>query len=167
MKITYQDFKIIEPYTYILHPYYLKQYNNRWFLFGLHEESEKPDYNVAIDRIVSVEVTIKKFIATTEIDWQDYFTDMVGVSKPIDGEIEDVVLHFNPLTGRYMENKSIHVTQKHKWIDGNTFEVRIKVFLNYELERLILSYGDSVKVISPIKLQETIKKRLKAGYHLY
>ena len=60
-----------------------------------------------------------------------------------------------------MENKSIHETQKHKWLDENTFEVRIKVYLNYELERLILSYGDSVKVISPIKLQDIIKMNSK------
>ena len=167
LKITYQDFKTIEPYTYLLHPYYLKQYNNRWFLFGLHKESMKSDYNVAIDRIFNVEVTNEIFIPNTEIDWQDYFSDMIGVSKPIESKIEEVILHFNSLTGRYMENKSIHETQKHKWLDENTFEVRIKVYLNYELERLILSYGDSVKVISPIKLQDIIKQRLKAGFQLY
>ncbi len=167
LKITYQDFKTIESYMYILHPYYLKQYNNRWFLFGLHEASGKPDYNVAIDRIVSVEIANEKFIPNTEIDWQDYFSDMIGVSKPHDGEIEDVILHFNQLTGKYMKNKSIHETQKHKWLDENTFEVRIKVYLNYELERLILSYGESVRVVEPQHLQEKIKKRLQEGLDQY
>ena len=98
---------------------------------------------------------------------KDYFSDMIGVSKPVDETIEEVVLHFNQLTGRYMENKSIHETQKHKWLDENTFEVRIKVFLNYELERLILSYGESVKVVEPQHLKEKIKKRLLEAISLY
>lgn len=167
LKITYKDFKIEEPYSYTLHPYYLKQYNNRWFLFGLNLLQEKSDYNVAIDRIVSVEASDEQFIANTEIDWQEYFSDMIGVSKPVDGKIEEVILYFNQLTGKYMENKSIHETQRHKWIDENTFEVRIKVYLNYELERLILSYGESVKVVSPVQLQKIIKDRLTIGFAQY
>ncbi len=160
LQITYKDFKNIESYTFVLHPYYLKQYNNRWFLFGLNQIAEKLDWNVAIDRIVSVETAQKKFIPNTMIDWSDYFSDMIGVSKPIDESIEEVVLHFNQLTGKYMENKSIHETQRHKWINGETFEVKIKVYLNYELERLILSYGDSVKVIEPPYFKESIRLRL-------
>ena len=160
LQITYQDFKAEQPYTFIFHPYYLKQYNNRWFLFGLHEETMKFDWNVAIDRIISIETSNAKFIPNTKINWNDYFSDMIGVSKPIDGKIEEVVLHFNQLTGKYMENKPLHETQKHKWINDETLEVKIKVIPNYELARLILSYGDSVKVISPSFLKDNILKKL-------
>ena len=59
-----------------------------------------------------------------------------------------------------MENKSIHETQKNNWLNQETLELKIKVVLNYELERLILSYGESVKVISPLHLQEKVKQRL-------
>ena len=167
LQITYKDFKNLEAYTFVLHPYYLKQYNNRWFLFGLNQVADKSDWNVAIDRIVSIETAVEKFIPNKKIDWSDYFSDMIGVSKPIDGSIEEVVMHFNQLTGKYMENKSIHETQRHKWIDDEIFEVKIKVYLNYELERLILSYGDSVKVMQPKHLREKIKKRLLSGLHNY
>ena len=160
LEIRYKDFKSEEPYTYIFHPYYLKEYNNRWFLFGLHPESGKPDWNVAIDRIEEVLPVAVPFIENEQLDWQDYFSDIIGVSKPIDSELQEVVLHFNQLTGRYMENKSIHETQKHKWLDANTVEVKIKVMLNYELERLILSYGESVKVVKPQILKQKIKERL-------
>jgi len=167
LEITYKDFKSEEPYSYIFHPYYLKEYNNRWFLFGLHPESGKPDWNVAIDRIERVSPMAVPFIENEQIDWQDYFSDIIGVSKPIDSELEKVVLHFNQLTGRYMENKSIHETQKHKWLDANTFEVKIKVILNYELERLILSYGESVRVVEPQILKEKIRERLFKGLGNY
>lgn len=167
LQIVYKDFRSEEPYTFVFHPYYLKQYNNRWFLFGLNQQSQKSDWNVAIDRIVSVESSNEKFIPNNLIDWQEYFSDMIGVSKPENASIEEVVLHFNQLTGKYMENKSIHETQRHKWIDENTFEVKIKVYLNYELERLILSYGESVKVIVPKTLQDKILLRLQNNLDNY
>ena len=167
LQITYQDFKAEQPYSFILHPYYLKQYNNRWFLFGLHEESMKADWNVAIDRIISLETMSVKFIFNNTINWQDYFSDMIGVSKPVDGQIEEIVLHFNQLTGKYMENKPLHETQKHKWLNPDTLEVKIKVIPNYELERLILSYGDSIKIIEPLNLKERIKNRIESNSKQY
>jgi predicted DNA-binding transcriptional regulator YafY len=160
LEITYKDFKTEEPYTYIFHPYYLKEYNNRWFLFGLHPESWKPDWNVAIDRIVDVAPIDVPFVHNEIIDWQEYFSDMIGVSKAEGAVLENVILHFNQLTGRYMENKSIHETQRHNWINADVLELKIKVVLNYELERLILSYGDSVTVIEPQHLIDKIKLRV-------
>ena len=59
-----------------------------------------------------------------------------------------------------MENKPIHETQKHKWLNEETLEIKIKVMPNYELERLILSYGDSVKVMEPKDLRQRIKNVL-------
>lgn len=167
LQITYQDFKAEQPYSFILHPYYLKQYNNRWFLFGLHEDSKKADWNVAIDRIISLETISVKFIFNNIINWQDYFSDMIGVSKPVDGQIEEIILHFNQLTGKYMENKPLHETQKHKWLNPETLEVKIKVIPNYELERFILSYGESVSVLEPLHLKEKIKNRLLNGLNNY
>ena len=160
LEITYKDFKSEAPYTYMFHPYYLKEYNNRWFLFGLHPESWKSDWNVAIDRIVAVNPKDIPFIENDTIDWQDYFSDMIGVSKSENAALEQIVLHFNQVTGKYMENKSIHETQKHKWINENTLELKINVMVNYERERLILSYGESVKVIEPEHLMLKINARL-------
>jgi len=167
LEITYKDFKTEEPYTYIFHPYYLKEYNNRWFLFGFHPESWKRDWNVAIDRIVSVTPSSVPFVVNETIDWQEYFSDMIGVSKSENAILEEVVLHFNQLTGKYMENKSIHETQKNKWIDEFTLELKIKVIVNYELVRLILSYGESVKVIEPKSLSEQIYKRHQEAFQQY
>lgn len=167
LQITYKDFKTEEPYTYIFHPYYLKEYNHRWFLFGLHVESWKSDWNVAIDRIVAIAPINVPFIHNDNIDWQEYFSDLIGVSKAEDAVLENVVLHFNQLTGKYMENKSIHETQKNKWISSDTLELKINVMINYELERLILSYGDSVKVVEPHHLKERIRNRLLNGMNQY
>ena len=52
LDITYQDFKSPEPYSLTFHPYYLKQYNGRWFVFG-YDEITNLIRNVALYRIES------------------------------------------------------------------------------------------------------------------
>lgn len=167
LKVTYQPFEDEKPYELIIHPNYLKQYNNRWFLFGYNPEKEKYDWNLAIDRIVDVIETKGKYQKNTEIDWSEYFEDMIGVTKPEDAKIENVVLHFFGRTAKYIESKALHGSQRAKWINVNTLEVSLQVMVNYELERLILSYCESVKVIHPQNLVDTIRRRLSEGLNIY
>ena len=167
VSIKYLPFELESPFEIILHPYYLKQYNNRWFLFGFNPENEKPDWNLAIDRIVSITEIKGSFKTNSSIDWQEYFEDIIGVTKPLDSAIESVVLHFSRSTGKYMETKPLHGSQKSKWIDENTLEVNLQLMINYELERLILSYADAVKVVKPISLAKQINSRLKLATILY
>jgi predicted DNA-binding transcriptional regulator YafY len=156
LNILYQDFTAPEPYVGILHPYHLKQYNNRWFLFGRNEEKNSSTWNLAIDRIMDITESSEKYIPNTEIDWSEYFDDIIGVTKPVDGVPEIITLHFYGLTGKYVENKPIHGSQKSKWLDNNTLEVKLFLIINFELERLVLSYADNAKVIEPESLRKNI-----------
>jgi len=167
LSINYQPFENENPFSVIIHPYYLKQYNNRWFLYGYNPENKKYDWNLAIDRIVGLKETKGKYQMNQEINWQDYFEDIIGVTKPENAVVENITLHFYGKTGNYMETKPLHGSQKSKWIDSNTLEVRLDVIVNYELERLILSYADSVKVIKPVALNKQITNRLKDAINNY
>jgi predicted DNA-binding transcriptional regulator YafY len=167
LSISYKPFEADNPYDLILHPYFLKQYNNRWFLFGYNSENQKFDWNLALDRIVAVKELNVEFKKNTEIDWLEYFEDIIGVTKPVGEKTEAVVLHFIGKTGNYMETKPIHGSQKSKWLDDDTLEITLDIIINYELERLILSYADSVSVIKPEKLASQIYKRLNAAGKLY
>ena len=160
LEIYYQPFEDTEPFKVSLHPYFLKQYNNRWFLFGHNLEKDKFDWNMALDRIVSIREVQDVYIKNNQINWQDYFEDIIGVTKPVDSEVENVVLLFTGKTGKYMETKPLHGSQKSKWLDEEILEVKLQVIINYELERLILSYAESVKVLEPLSLKNTIQKRL-------
>ena len=167
LAISYQPFENDIPFEVRLHPYFLKQYNSRWFLFGYNPEKKKHDWNLAIDRIVSVEETKGAYQKNNKIDWQEYFEDIIGVTKPDNAEPEQVVLHFKGRTGKYMETKPLHGSQKSKWIDENTLKISLHVIINYELERLILSYADMVAVIAPLRLADTVKSRLEMAIKQY
>ena len=163
--VKYKDFKSSEPYEITFHPYYLKQYNSRWFVFGLNSDNQVPNWNLALDRIESLSETTQKY-KKSETDWEEYFFDLVGVTRPERGNLQEIVLKFSPEVAPYVITKPIHPSQKHK-NDPTGLEVKIKVIPNFELERLILSFGEQVKVISPQDFKERISQRLKSAGRLY
>ena len=163
--VTYKDFKSTEPYQITFHPYYLKQYNNRWFVFGLNSDNQISNWNLAIDRIESLTETTHIYI-NSDIDWEEYFYDIIGVTRPSDAELQEVLLEFSSEIAPYIITKPIHPSQIHKF-DNTTLEVKIKVIPNFELERLIISFGEQVKVISPDILKQQIAQRIKSASKLY
>jgi predicted DNA-binding transcriptional regulator YafY len=160
LEITYQSFDSTVASQFIIHPYYLKQYNNRWFLFGLNQAKGKYDWNLPLDRIISINEIKSKYIKNTSIKWQEYFEDIIGVTKPADAVSEKVIFHVLGKTGRYIESKPLHGSQKSKWIEDNVLEVSLELIINYEFERVILSYGESIKVLSPLNFKQHIATRL-------
>lgn len=167
IKVKYHPYQDEMAYDLILHPYFLKQYNGRWFLFGHNPANGKSDWNLAIDRILEIEELSIPFIENTNINWSEYFEDMIGVTKPEGEEIQTILLRFFGKTGKYIQTKPLHGSQKDKWIDSNTLEVRLEVIPNYELERVILSYAESVEVIKPASLIEKITSRIRNSLSHY
>ena len=167
LNILYQDFNAPEPYIINLHPNHLKQYNNRWFLFGRNAENGILNWNLAIDRIINITASSDIYITNTEIDWTEYFEDIIGVTKLPDAKPEEVIVYFYGVNGKYVENKPIHGSQKSKWLKETTLEVKLNIIINYEFERLILSYGDAAMVISPDVLQSSIMKKLNSAINIY
>jgi len=166
LSITYQDFKSENPYEITFHPYLLKQYNNRWFSFGLSQDRPNQITNVALDRIVEIKNTNNQYI-TSEIDWEkDYFFDFVGVTKMEDEKIE-IKIALDPEQVPYIRTKPIHGSQKGPKLIGNEWIISIKVIPNYELMKLLLSFGDSIRVISPESFKMKMMKVLKSALGKY
>ena len=165
VELRYQSFKMTEPQTLIVHPYYLKQYNNRWFLFCCNGDHTNLS-NYPLDRILSVKLAHVPY-RETHIDFDEYFSDMIGVSRRNEQEPEDVVLRFPKDQYKYVATKPWHGSQK--VVDENdcTITLQFHVVLNYELEQKILSFGQYVEVISPMTLRERIKDRLSQSLRQY
>lgn len=157
IRAVYKDFKATESYSVEIHPYYLKQYNNRWFLFGYNEEKNNSFWNMALDRIESIKESDTKYFEQ-DIDWEDYFFDFIGVTRKGD-VVEKVELLFNLETAPYVITKPIHLSQKYKYIDSG-LAVVISVIPNFELEQVILSFGEKVKVLSPESLVNLIRDHI-------
>ena len=168
LEIEYQDFKTPLSYKVVFHPYVLKQYNNRWFVLGLNENNNVSFWNMALDRIQLITELDNEY-KDTDIDWEDdYFYDIIGVTRIQNSDIQEIVLQFSSELAPYIQTKPIHPTQrKPKFLESGEMVISIKVIPNYELERLILSYGEKVKVILPLSIRDKIKSRIKIMLNQY
>ncbi|MDM1048462.1 helix-turn-helix transcriptional regulator [Sphingobacterium hotanense] len=158
--ISYKSFKSNEIYKYIISPYYLKQYNNRWFLFGWNHDFQNIQ-NLALDRITSLEIVNQNFI-DIDIDFEEYFEDIIGVTNFEENQVTDVSIELSENIIPYIVSKPIHGSQK---VKDNILTIQVK--LNYELESLILSYGENMKVLKPIDLKSRLIERLKITINQY
>ncbi len=159
LKLTYQSFGMDCEETIIVHPYYLKQYNKRWFLIAWNDEYNFMA-NYAFDRIKGI-ADANVAYKPTDVDFFDYFDEMIGVSKDTRTEPQIVKLWVSPAQWPYIKTKPLHGATQHLLSqDEHGAVITIEVYLNYELEQLLLSFGEKVKVLEPIELRDRIKQRL-------
>ena len=166
LRIRYKSFTSEQVKEQIIHPYYLKQYNSRWFLFG-----KDPAYegirNLALDRIED-EITPlpQPYVENTDYNFDEYFEDIIGVTKQSGKQAEKIKLWFSLSTAPYIHTKPLHGTQKEKW-DEHGLTITIEVIPNVELEQLILRYGENCMVLEPEELKIKLQKRLKDSLSNY
>lgn len=161
LKLQYRTFKGHEFET-ICHPYYVKQYNNRWFLLGRNEKYGTIG-NYALDRIVSFRNVDIPFCKNTQINFDTYFNDVIGVTVP-NADIETIVLRFSENRFPYVVSKPLHHSQV---VNKEQRTVTITVKPNNELNQLIFSFIPDVEVLAPCSLREAIKDKIEENLKKY
>lgn len=165
LKIGYKPFDE-DAMDLVFHPQYLKQYNNRWYIFGMEQEHPDEVWNLALDRIVSIKPTKLPYIKL-EKNWQDYFSDIIGVTNYKDAPVEEVHFVVYGKTAHYLYTKPIHESQVSHWNEDGSLDVKLKVKINYELKRLLLSYAADITILSPQSLIDAHKESLRKALEQY
>lgn len=166
IKIEYKSFKQDTPQSIVFHPYFLKQYNNRWFVFG-KSDANASIMNLALDRISTIEDSKKKYVSNRDIDFSEHFYDIVGVTLNNEEVIQIVLLQVSNGLLPYVQTKPIHGSQKVKEKGPAYTLISLNVIPNYELESILLSYGEGIEVIEPVALREKMKTRIQLIYNNY
>jgi predicted DNA-binding transcriptional regulator YafY len=167
LRIAYKPYHKVEPREFVFHPYLLKQYRNRWFLFG-REGNKEYVSNLGLDRIVSIKNSAATYVENDLFSPEDYFNHLIGVTKPNEGEIQDIVLRVEAKSVPYILSKPIHKLQQkvRSYINGD-IQLKIPLYINYELISTILGYQNTVEVVTPKELRKEILDILKKGVKKY
>lgn len=147
---------------HLVHPYQLRQYNNRWFLVGL--DTTNSEY-VAIkvfplDRIKDISVMpdlVYQPYNGNCID--DYFSDVVGVTVLAKHPIETIRIKFSHPAADYVYTKPIHHSQRVIESNEHYYIVEFKLIPNYEFETILLGYADQCEILEPLSLRNRIRDR--------
>ena len=166
LKIGYKPFDE-ESMDLVFHPQYLKQYNNRWYIFGVEQNHQDQIWNLALDRIESLSTTKDYPYIKLEVDWNDYFDDIIGVTNLDNAPVEKIHFLVHGKTAHYLYTKPLHGSQHSKWIDENTLDVTLNVKINFELTRTLLSYAPFITILSPQSLVDSHKESLLKALEQY
>ncbi|QZT37803.1 WYL domain-containing protein [Halosquirtibacter xylanolyticus] len=164
VELLYHPFSYDNPYHAVVSPYFIKEYNNRWFLFGLnHEKMELCTF--AFDRIKEVQFIRDEFVENDQINFADYFSKIVGVTVNKETSLEKVVLQVNMDLMPYIVTKPLHPSQNSDQSDKGI--ITLDVIPNYELEAMLLSFADRIEVLEPKSLRQKLKNRAKTMLERY
>lgn len=167
LEITYQSFKAKEASEMPFHPYLLKEFNNRWFLIGVKGNGLKI-LTIALDRIQSLRVTPKvRYIENNSFDPQAYYKDIVGVTVMEGLLTEDVEIFVFNNNAPYVLTKPMHPSQRLIERKENGVIIGLQVKQNFELEREIMGYGESMVVLKPERLRQRIKDKMQKALGNY
>lgn len=167
LKIKYQSFNARQASVIPFHPYLLKEYNNRWFVVG-RTKPQRPVSTLALDRIEKILVDLKQPYLDEDFNGDQYYKNTIGVTVFSEKHIHNVILKIDATNAPYVETKPLHHTQEIvKRTDDHSIIIRLRVNLNFELERLILGFGESAEVLGPRMLRKRIEKKLRAAVALY
>lgn len=155
-----------EPEERIFHPYYLKQYNCRWFLIG-REEKAGALRIFALDRIESYsEAPDIEYIPYTGGDIEDYFNDVVGVTVMENVPVQEIKFEvYDKKTFDYLRTKPLHHSlriEREYVSPDEPARIRITVRPNFELEAVLLRYADHIRILSPDSFRERFLNRVQA-----
>jgi predicted DNA-binding transcriptional regulator YafY len=163
LNVIYQSFNQRGPVEYVLHPYLLKEFRNRWFLFGCTDDKMRL-FNLALDRIVGI--TPAKGVAfrqNPDFDPEHFFDDLIGVSKNLKGSHPRRVKFWaNREQSNYIKTKPLHTSQQliSENPDDGSCIFQIEVVINFEMYSVFMSYGAGVTILSPRMAVSYMRKQL-------
>lgn len=169
-----------------VHPYQLRQYNDRWFLIcnpvGNEQYPFDPAqiYNYALDRMDGkVEFVEDKPFIDSSIDIDSRFNEIIGVTYMKSVAVEDIFFAVKPASVDYIKTKFIHPSQDE--VNPETekdFKKRYpslkdcKFFFvscrpNYELYSRFASFGESVVIVEPKEIRDNMLSKFSKAVENY
>lgn len=164
LRITYHTYDNHE-YNWIIHPYLIKQYNNRWFLFGKNSSKNGVISNLAIDRIEDVKELLNAKYEENDGTLQEKLGNIIGVTIDWKASVETIRLKFSETRFQYVVTKPLHPSQD--IVSMNERIIEISVIPNKELEAQILHFGSDVEVLEPVSFRERIANIIQMMNHNY
>lgn len=169
LQVTYHSFKADHPSHFIFSPYILKEYRNRWFVFG-HREGFANITNLALDRIIEISEAPAdaEYVETPDFEPHRYFGEMIGVTRNQKDKPCRIKLRVSADQAPYVLTKPMHPTQKLLKTNPDGSSVfEMSVILNWELVSLLVSMSNGVRVLSPKSLVDEIRSWLVAAVEIY
>ena len=166
IEITYQSFWRDEPSTFILHPYCLKLFKQRWYILGRSEGYTSPWIYALDERMIRVVPLKKTLKMPAKFDAVDFFSNYFGVTvdsrKPVVVKLKVVASQV-----RYFESLPIHHSQQTIERTQEYSILQYHLVPTYDFRQELLCHGPAVEVLEPEELREEMKSDIRQMFEIY
>ena len=171
IRLYYRKFDEVKEKSVVLHPYLLKQFNTRWYLFGA-DDGDNFLLHFALDRITRFEPLPATAFRECEYSFVDRFEDIVGVTLNRDkktGEplpCEDILIWADKQEIGYIDTKPLHGSQtlvkgeeaqalraRYPHLKAGQF-YRLECIPNRELFQALAAYFSGIELLEPLSLRK-------------
>lgn len=167
LAIKYKAFHRLEKSNIRMHPYYLKEYNQRWYLIGF-SEYRRNIISLALDRIHGIESEGKQgYIKNNFFKPDQYFSGVIGMTVDLAASPIEIFLYIDSIMAPYVLTKPLHHSQELLWEAAGAIIIAISVRINFELKEKIRSLGKHTMVLKPTRLKNWFEKDLGETMRLY
>jgi predicted DNA-binding transcriptional regulator YafY len=140
----------------LLHPFLIKEFENRWYVIGYSEFHKEPR-TFGLDRITDPVLLTKKYIDTDTSIIHNYLHEVYGVFTIPNANSELIEIHVSLLGTHYFQAYPIHESQKIEKDGNGTSLIKFEMIPSIELSRYFLSQGRHVTIINPRWFKEFTK----------
>ncbi|MBO6515278.1 MAG: WYL domain-containing protein [Bacteroidia bacterium] len=167
LKVTYQSFTARQASVMTFHAYILKEFNNRWFVVGRSHKKHQI-LTLALDRIVALNYDFATDHEIHDFDGDTFYDNTIGVTVLNDAQLQEVHVRLDHKNAPYVMTKPFHHSQQLvEQHEDRSMTFRLRVHLNFELERMILGFGDAIEVLKPRHLRKRIMEKHRRALERY
>ena len=132
----------------IFYPFYLKEFKGRWYALG-YKDGLTGVYKLPLDRIRDYSYSILPFPDDYTFNPDEYFKDIIGVTK-LSGEAKEIRFLVKNKLAPFIKINPLHHSQKLALLhDNGDMEFTINIIPNREFYNLVFDYQPHIQVISP------------------
>lgn len=165
IRIMYQSFHSAEPSTFILAPYCVRVFRQRWYVLGTSEKGKELRL-YSLDRIFNTERTTTPFVLPENFDAEAFFANGYGVT--VDERKPEIVrISVDAYQANYLRSLPIHPSQEETERNNDYSVFQFFIVPTYEFIKELLSYGGTLEVLSPKWLRKEIRQEARTMNEIY
>lgn len=155
MEIRYKSYRKEHEESLIVEPYFLREFKRRWYLYAYKGDPDGP-HMFALDRMTIVDILPDDFTLPEKFSAADYFQSVYGARVYPNMKRETVLLKVFGNQVLYFRSLPLHTSQKEIESKDDYSIFSYYLTTDYDFRQDVLSFGDSVEVVEPLQLRESL-----------
>ena len=148
-------------------PYFLRTWENRWYLVAEPDNHHHGQAVFALERMDNIRLTEEKMLPSKKITPEEYFDGCFGVNHSDDQKPERILIKVYSTQVEYIKKLPIHESQKEieatdEW---SIFEYRIIPCFN--LYQQLLWHRERIEILEPKSIRDEMKRIIEEMLNHY